>query len=394
MVTVGKAALAGLWTVAAGRERPGLRRRPWLTGLFFLLAVAVGAGVHDQLDGQPQAVRFGLAVAVGLTVVLVPRHSLMAWRIAMVATLLNLPGSIAPGGISWPWHPMQLWVLPLLVLVVALRHETGTTVVAALLTVATMAGHLTSEQLPVSVAAVVVLALIGDQVRRRVEVQHSLAAARELTAAEQERSAVLEERARIAREMHDVVAHHMSMIAVRAETAPYRVGAEKEARDSEFTAIAGASRAALQDMRRLLGVLRSDDVDAALTPSPGLGDISDMVGVAAESGLDVALVELTGNGVHVAPLVGQTAYRIVQEGLSNATRHAPGAPVRVEVAADEQALHVVVGNAGSARGDDTKGGGHGIAGMRERVAAVGGELTAGPTTGGGFEIRARLPLSG
>ncbi|TDC39752.1 two-component sensor histidine kinase [Micromonospora sp. 15K316] len=360
--------------------------------MFILMGLGSAVLAYDNVGARPTLVRLALAVGAGVPLALLPRHTLAAWRIAMVATLVNLPVDVASGGLSWPWHPLQVVVLLALVPAIAVRHRAVVVFWAALLTAATMAGHLAPDRLPVVLGSVVVLAVVGDQVRRRVEAQRSLAAERKLTEAEQERSAVLEERARIAREMHDVVAHHMSMIAVRAETAPYRLSDERDARDSEFLAIAGASRAALQDMRRLLGVLRSDAVDPSLVPSPGLRDISAMVGSAAESGLDVALKE--SGEAKVAPLVGQTAYRIVQEGLSNATRHAAGASVRVEVTADDRSLKVTVCNTASTRGDGTPGAGHGLAGMRERVAAVGGRLEVGPVRGGGFQIRAVLPLSG
>ncbi|MBM2615736.1 two-component sensor histidine kinase [Actinoplanes sp. LDG1-06] len=382
METIGKPAMLGLWTVVAGRDIPYASRRSWLTGVFVLLGLGTALLVHDHLAGMPAPVKLALAAGAGLPVALLPRHVLAAWRIAMVATLLNLPVEIAPGGLDWPWHPLQPVLLPALVLLIALRHQTRAVIWAALLTTATMAGHLPSHHLPASLAAVAVVAVIGDQVRRRLEAQHSLAAERKLTEAEQERSAVLEERARIAREMHDVVAHHMSMIAVRAETAPYRLNDDRSARDSEFVAIAGASRAALQDMRRLLGVLRSDSPDASLAPSPGLTDVPALVHTAADAGLDVTLrwpPEVTAT-----PLVGQTAYRIIQEALSNATRHASGAPVRIEATADTRTLTITVHNKASTHPTPTPGGGHGLTGMNERVAAVGGTLRAGPTPYGSF----------
>ncbi len=383
--------LVGLRTVVAGRDR-----RPaghWLLAWVFG-AAALGSAllVHDHLGGiELVAVRVALAATVAVPIGLLPHRPLVAWRLAMVATLLNLPREVAPDGLSWPWHPLQVFVLPASVLVVALVHRAATVLWVALLTVATMAGHLAPSRAPAVIGSVVVLAVVGDQVRRRIEAQRSLAAERQLTAAEQERSAVLEERARIAREMHDVVAHHMSMIAVRAETAPYRLSGEREARDSEFVAIAGASRAALHDMRRLLGVLRSDSTAAGSTPSPSLADLPDMLAAATASGLEVVLAAMPADAV--PPLVGQAAYRIVQEALSNATRHAAGASVRISVTADDSTLRLGVRNTAPVRAvARVRGGGHGIAGMRERAAALGGTLTTGPVVGGGFEVYAVLPL--
>jgi signal transduction histidine kinase len=401
--------LVGLRTAVAGRDRRPVGH-PLLTGVFVAAALGSALVVYGNTGGvELVAVRVALAAGVAVPIALLPRRPLIAWRLAMVATLLNLPREVAPDGLSWPWHPLQLVVLPALVLVVALVHRGTTVIWVVLLTAATTTGHLEpSRALPVA-ASVVVLAVVGDQVRRRVEAQHSLVAERKLTAAEQERSAVLEERARIAREMHDVVAHHMSMIAVRAETAPYRLSGEPETRDAEFVAIAGASRAALQDMRRLLGVLRSENADAdATTPSPGLADLPAMVAAANASGLRVVLQAqpLVGRAAAavpslvgqladaVPPLVGQAAYRIVQEGLSNATRHAPGSVVRVSVIADDTAVRVRVHNTAPAGPVvRSRGGGHGIRGMRERAGALGGTLSAGPADGGGYEVHAVLPLA-
>ncbi len=382
--------LQGLWTVVAGRDRGPAGRR-----LLTALSIAAGVGAamlaYDAVGELEPAVRPALAAAVAMPFLLLPRRPLMAWRIAMVGTLVNLPAGVAPDGLSWPWHPLQVVILPALVLLVAVVHRVATVFWVVLLTTATTAGHLAPSRTPVVVGAIVVLAVVGDQVRRRVEAQRGLVAERKLTEAEQERSAVLEERARIAREMHDVVAHHMSMIAVRAETAPYRLSDDRDTWQCEFGEIAGASRAALQDMRRLLGVLRSDAVDVVAAPAPGLADIAGMVGAARESGLDVVLEPVAA--AHVPPLVSQAAYRIVQEGLSNATRHAAGASVRVAVTIVGDSLRIRVHNAAAGRSAAARpGGGHGLRGMRERVGALGGDLTAGPASDGGYEVRAALPL--
>jgi signal transduction histidine kinase len=313
----------------------------------------------------------------------------------VIATLLNLPLDVAPEGLSRPWHPAQTLVLPALLLFVALRHPVTTVFWAGLVTAAAMVVHLPAAQAPVMIAFVVLFAVVGGQIRRRVEAQRNLTAERKLTEAEQARRVVLEERARIAREMHDVVAHHMSLIALRAETAPYRLIDQPEARDAEFVEIAGASRAALNDMRRLLGVLRSDPDTAASVPTPGLAGIPAMIEAAGAAGLDVSLEP--ADTATATPVVEECAYRIVQEGISNATRHAPGAAIRVTVTTDDRTLQVRVHNtgpepAGSAAVSSAAGGGHGIAGMRERVGALGGALTTGPAKDRGYEVRGVLPL--
>ncbi len=150
-------------------------------------------------------------------------------------------------------------------------------------------------------------------------------------------------------------------------------------------------------MRRLLGVLRSDPGAAAAAP-PGLAAIPARVEAAGAAGLDVTMTSTPRPGAGTAtPAVEQCAYRIVQEAISNATRHAPGAAIRVTVTTDDRNLHVSVHNTDPgpspvARAWPAAGGGHGLAGMRERVGALGGELTAGPARAGGIEVCAVLPL--
>ncbi|GAA2027283.1 histidine kinase [Catenulispora yoronensis] len=221
----------------------------------------------------------------------------------------------------------------------------------------------------------------------------------ERTETEQTHRMMLEERARIGRELHDVVAHHMSLIAVQAETAPYRIPGQSPETAAEFRSISAASREALNDMRKILGLLRSDSAKADTAPQPGLADVP---ALAEEAG---ARLETSGELMDVPPLAGVAAYRVVQESLSNARRHAHGAEVLVRVARVKGAVWLEVRNGpatagadrsvagtGSGDGGALEGGGHGIAGMRERVTLVHGEFEAGPTPDGGFAVVATLPL--
>ncbi len=203
--------------------------------------------------------------------------------------------------------------------------------------------------------------------------RRALAAQAERAEREQARRAVLEERARIAREMHDVVAHHLSLMAIQAGSAPYRLAGLPEQACEEFTSLSQAARAALTDMRRLLGVLRSDQ-PAERTPQ--------------ELSMPAACGPVP-QGAEVC------AYRIVQEALSNAGRHAPGAAVTVNVGKDDGHLSLQVANGPGIAGQPPANvgqPGHGLAGMRERVALLGGSLSAGPAPGGGFAVTALLPL--
>ncbi|MER6950122.1 sensor histidine kinase [Nonomuraea sp. NPDC000554] len=201
------------------------------------------------------------------------------------------------------------------------------------------------------------------------------------------------ERARIARELHDVVAHHISMVAVQAETARLAIPGMPDAGAQRLSAIGDTARAALTEMRRLLGVLREDaETDAAdRQPQPGLRlrELNELLDESrAASGTGTRLI-LRGSPVTLDPGVELAAYRIVQEALTNARRHAPGAAVDVELHYTGDALRLLVRDNGP--GQSTAGEGHGLSGMRERAAAVGGELRAGPATGGGFLVEARLP---
>jgi len=214
------------------------------------------------------------------------------------------------------------------------------------------------------------------------------------------RRIALEERTRIARELHDVVAHHMSLMAIRAESAPHRLAALPDPVRAEFGALSGSAREALADMRRLLGVLRSDQ-PTGRAPQPGLPDLPGLIDSARQAGMAVELIAPPALD-RVPPGTGVCAYRIVQEALSNAGRHAAGTPVTVSVRHDAGTVTLQVTNgpgvpAGPrANGPRANGHGpgHGLAGMRERAELLGGSLSAGPTPDGGFAVSAVLPLSG
>nr|WP_184830212.1 sensor histidine kinase [Jiangella mangrovi] len=251
------------------------------------------------------------------------------------------------------------------------------------------------------IIAATAVAVIGDLVRSRRSTSRDLERQTELSELEKARRTVLEERSRLARDLHDVVAHHMSMVVVQAETAPYRLEDLPDDARAEFASISGSARQALDEIRGLLGVLRGTDEAVALAPQPGVEQLTDLVDGARRSGV---AVELSTTGEPPAALPGTTglsAYRIVQESLANAVRHAPGSEVTVDVRYTETAVELRIRN--SPPVDDGVSGavadgvsraaasGHGLPGMRERAAVVGGTLTAGPTTTGGFAVTAVLP---
>jgi signal transduction histidine kinase len=201
------------------------------------------------------------------------------------------------------------------------------------------------------------------------------------------------ERARIARELHDVVAHHISMIAVQAETARLTTPGLPPAGAQRFAEIGDTARAGLTEMRRLLGVLREDVGDAAgdRHPQPGLSQLAVLIDSARElSGAGARLI-VSGPVAPFDPGVELAAYRIVQEALTNARRHAPGTAVDVELRYDDDTLRLRVRDNGPGPPDAPRPDGHGLLGMRERAAAAGGSLRTGMAAGGGFLVEAVLP---
>ncbi|MFI7275997.1 sensor histidine kinase [Streptomyces sp. NPDC049879] len=314
---------------------------------------------------------------------------------------------------AWRWAYVHAWVAPLLVgrgtLLPTLSEQTLVLLLvmgaAALRGPRRMLWAMGSLCLPMlwvwcdgptdalAVTALFVVVLAGaDMARARAVARRELVVAQELTEVEKARSAVLEERARIARELHDVVAHHMSLIAVRAETAPYRLPELGEPEREEFTAVAGAARESMGEMRRLLTVLRGED-PAQRAPQPGLPDVASLVEESRAAGARVAYS--APEAAVVPATVGLGAYRIVQESLSNARRHAPGAPVKVDVEMRDDALRVRIVNEAPQDGrsaPDGQGVGHGLQGMAERATALGGTFAASATESGGYRVAASLPL--
>jgi signal transduction histidine kinase len=243
------------------------------------------------------------------------------------------------------------------------------------------------------------LAGIGRRARVQAEAQ---SAARRVIADSLVEHTARGERARIARELHDVVAHHISMIAVQAETARLATPGMPAAGAERLLEIGDRARAGLTEMRRLLGVLRedaqaADPSSARITdrrPQPGLRQLNELLDEArAASGAGTRLI-LSGPPVPLDPGVELAAYRIIQEGLTNARRHAPGAAVDVELRFTDAALRLRIRDNGPGPPvalSGTQDGAHGLTGMRERAAAAGGELSIGTAPGGGFLIEATLP---
>ena len=335
-----------------------------------------------------------LVMAVVAPLLLAARYPLLGWRIGWLALLLAplVPAQWRGG---WPWSPVQVLVLLVLFCVAGIRYRRPVLWWMWALSLIPwwlwLVWDLPNLNGPIIATILFTVGTIAvDSLSSRWGTERALAAQTERTELERARRAVLEERTRIARELHDVVAHHMSLIAVQAETAPYRLSDLPESTVAEFGSLSGVAREALAEMRRLLGVLRYDQ-PAGLAPQPQLSDLPALVDAARRAGVSVNLAVPRAIG-DVPPGVALCAYRIVQESLSNASQHAPGAAVSVSVGHDAGVvrLRVVNGPGGPSPGEP--GPGHGLTGMRERVALLGGSLSAGPSAGGGFVVSAVLPL--
>jgi signal transduction histidine kinase len=212
--------------------------------------------------------------------------------------------------------------------------------------------------------------------------------------AEEQESAAARERERIAREMHDILAHSMSLVIVQAEAGPVVVRTNPDKAEQTFRSISDTARDALGELRRVLGVLRAGDGPSqpALRPLPGLDDIPTLADGVRTTGLTV-VVEERGERRPLAAVTAVTAYRIVQEALSNTVKHAGAAGVQLRLDWSDEELRLVIHDDGRGPDMDRTGFGHGLVGMRERVSAAGGQLVYGPGPDGtGFEVAASLPV--
>ncbi|MFE8916807.1 sensor histidine kinase [Streptomyces globisporus] len=354
--------------------------------------------------GVPGALAGALGVAQAAPLLMLAHRPLQAWWIVFPADVVGALVLLAhdPGRHDiWPWPPPTLVAYLFLLLALGLR-ETRRTVVAvwavtaaagAVLHLIAPSDRATGSALLLPILGVVVL-VIGAAVRERGEATRRLAEQETISEAERAQRTLLEERTRIARELHDVVAHHMSVITVQADSAPYRISGLSEPAQEEFASIAAAARESLGEMRRLLSVLRSDGTEGDRAPQPGLDRLQQLVEATVRAGLPVEL-SLAADPGEVPSAVDLSAYRIVQEALANVVRHAPGARTRVSVRAAAGHLNVLVVNGPAPKPAsplESAGTGHGLVGMRERVRLTGGTLDTGPLPDGGFRVAARMPV--
>ena len=239
--------------------------------------------------------------------------------------------------------------------------------------------------------------VVGDVVRTRFHgAERLLGDARQLVAQSEAATAaaLAEERTRIARELHDVIAHSVSVMGVQAGAARTLMDRRPDAARAALLEVESTARSSVEELHRLLSVLRDDgDTPESLAPQPGLSQLTELMAQVRAAGLDVDLDAPVGED-RLSPGLDLTAYRVVQEALTNALKHA-GAPALVTVRERDDELRIDVVNAPSRRPTPSPldGAGHGLIGMRERVQLYGGRLAAGPTPDGGFRVSAVLPLS-
>ncbi|MFD8959805.1 sensor histidine kinase [Streptomyces anulatus] len=325
------------------------------------------------------------AIAVAMTLV---RPVAAFWASMLAAVFCGVLGS------EGLWGPSAFGAQVVVLVVVAARTRPRTAAWMWLLTLlfgVLLEGgdpSITAPLATLSAFALLVVAVI--QIRRDAE--REVTVQRTVTAVERDRRTLLEERTTIARELHDVVAHHMSVVAIQAEAAPYRVENPPPELEQAFVTIRENAVAALTELRRVLGVVRAEDYEAPDAPQPTLAALDGLLDNVRETGLETEKV-ITGAVRELPQGVELSAYRIVQEALSNSLRHAPGASARVELGYVLGGLGLRVVN-GPPRGlvKPSPGAGHGITGMRERVAMLNGEMTAGTTEDGGYEIAVFLPV--
>jgi signal transduction histidine kinase len=332
----------------------------------FLCLLALATTVPVALPRPPAA---AITVSAAGVLSVAPFHSLtFAGAAALLVVLYRLSGGgaqVLAGGLAAPF------------LVLALAAP----------------GHGENRILAVLLAALAPTAAWAGAARRARSDAQAHSAAREAIDGSLLEYAARGERARIARELHDVVAHHISMIAVQAETARLTTAGLPAAGAKRFSAIGDTARTALTEMRRLLGVLR-EDVQAEtpeLAPQPGLRQLNELLDETRDAAHTSARLILRGAPDALDPGVELAAYRIVQEALTNARRHAPGAAVDVELRYCHDSLQVRIRDNGPGPASVAPAAGHGLLGMRERAAAVGGTLRTGPALGGGFIVEATLP---
>lgn len=407
-----------LWTVRADPLPPSTRLRRLPHTVLCVAAFGITLGGTAQLtDNGSQGLGSGFLTALvqGGAVVVALRRPIPAWWLSTGATLvsalmIHARLGVPPGSeVTWPWTTAGILAQLLVLLLLALRVRTrvaaealGLTVLVTYFLESVWGGDVAHPTGVLALALFTVVVVLGTALRGRREARVELGRQTTLTAEERARRTLLEERSRIARELHDVVAHHMSVISIQAQVAPHLVADPPPELRENLEGIRQNALEALTELRRVLGVLRSegpgadapDDAGAdPHSPQPDLERLGALVENTRAAGLRVTL-RTVGARRSLPSGVQLSAYRIVQEALSNALRHAPGASARVDVEYVPYGLRVRIVNSRPQRAAPASpGAGHGLLGMRERVAMLGGDLRTGPEPDGGYQVSAFIPVA-
>ncbi|MCQ9185000.1 two-component sensor histidine kinase [Streptomyces sp. IBSBF 2953] len=365
-----------------------------MVGAAGALAMLIG-----WVDGQGGGVGLVTGLLALIPVLLTLVRPVGAFWLSLAATTLT--AIVGTTYSEWPWLPSSFTSHLIVLTVVAIRTRPRTAAWMWLLTAAygfvaetvfSWDRYYTNTGPMMVFSAIPLLAVTVWHIRRQAE--EEVTAQQTVTAHERSRRTLLEERTTIARELHDVVAHHMSVVAIQAEAAPYRVENPPPELEKAFVTIRENAVAALTELRRVLGVVRAEDYEVPDAPQPTLAELDGLLANVRETGLDVEKT-VTGAVRELPQGVELSAYRIVQEALSNTLRHAPGASARVEIGYVLGGLGLRIVNGAPPNPTLIKpspGAGHGVTGMRERVTMLNGEMTAEPTPAGGYEVTVFLPV--
>ena len=381
--------------LAAGYRLGGRRsgRLAAVTGIT-VLAVLVGLQHHPTVN-----VRAAVLAAVAATA---PFAVVRRYPAPALTVMLSVQGGMLVfGRLSWTPVLVLAWLAAVAVCPLLLSRAVAIGVLVAVEVLVALGAFVAAganstpwDATAAEAAAALVVWGAGENFRawRHSRARQRAMASRVRNLSDSEAASRL--RVELARELHDVVAHHVSLIAVQAATVSYTAGALPANAATAFAEIAAEARTALAELRTVLGVLRTPGAALPDAPLHGLADLPDLVAGQRRHGVDVTL-SLDADGDQVPESVQLCVYRVVQEALTNARRHAPGSPVRVGIRADAEGLHVRVCDDGASGHPQAAGeheSGYGLRGVRERVIALGGRVQAGGVPGGGFEVAAVIPV--
>ncbi|MFJ8718149.1 sensor histidine kinase [Streptomyces violaceus] len=382
------------------RRLPGrLREYTAWTPHALIVAAALIAVAFATVDSGGPAALMGLFCAVPVLLTMV--RPVGAFWASMVST--PVVAVVGSRWYEWPWAAGSFVCHLTVLTVVAMRTRPRTAgwmwALTALYAIIADSGigpmdmYGSNSGAMLIISALILLCVTVRHIRR--DAVQEVTAQQTVTAHERSRRTLLEERTTIARELHDVVAHHMSVVAIQAEAAPYRVENPPPELEKAFATIRENAVAALTELRRVLGVVRAEDYEAPDAPQPTLAELDGLLANVRDAGLSVDKA-VTGAVRELPQGVELSAYRIVQEALSNSLRHAPGATARVEISYVLGGLGLRIVNGPPPNPSLIKpspGAGHGITGMRERVSMLNGGMTAGRTDDGGYEVAVYLPVA-